>query len=139
MINNQIEYKINKTLIIDKFTITDRAEALLASLLMTRSFSGKELISLMTISQDLKQCIRYLAEQEFCLQKEPFYENQLTQMKKKTKQLGLEKILNIKYLYSCSAEKKIKKTFEEINGVNDVVFSYSDDLLQNYPKTIDWV
>lgn len=139
MINNQIEYKINKTLVIDKFTITDKAEALLAALLMTRSFSGKELISLMTISQDLKQCIRYIAEQEFGLPKEPFYENQLNQMKKKTKQLGLEKILNIKYLNSCSAEKNIKKTFEEINGVNDVVFSYSDDLLQNYPKTIDWL
>ena len=139
MINNQIEYKINKTLVIDKFTITDKAEALLASLLMTRSFSGKELISLMTISQDLKQCIRYIAEQEFGLTKEPFYENQLNQMKKKTKQLGLEKILNIKYLNSCSAEKNIKKTFEEINSVNDVVFSYSDDLLQNYPKIIDWL
>lgn len=137
MINNQIEYKINKTLVIDKFTITDKAEALLASLLMTRSFSGKELISLITISQDLKQCIRYLAEKEFGLTKEPFYEEQLKQIRKKTKQLGLEKILNIKYLNSYSTEKNIKKIFEEINGVNDVVFSYSDDFLQNYPKTID--
>lgn len=134
MISNQIEYKVGQLLIIDKFTTTDKAEALLCSLLMNKSFSGTELINFMTVSQDLKQCIRYLIEKKLGCETNPFYEKQISQMKLKTKKLGLQKILDVEYINSNASEKRIKKVFEKINGVSGVVFSNSEDFILSDSK-----
>lgn len=130
--NNEIQYTLNNTTIIDRFRSEDKAELLLSLYLLDRTLSGDHLNKLLLISRELKPCIRYLIEQKIYNNKNPFYEDMINTLTQFLCILEMENILNLEYLNSNECEEFIKEKYEKVKG-GKIKFSRSEDWLISYP------